>query len=86
VPKAILETFEILKIWLPVSVQLVAFTVWRRGKEFWQHEIVKFGFTADLTGTGNRSEAGPVLSLFPTLIVHSELKSVHPGFPVAFIF
>jgi len=22
----------------------------------------------------------------PALIVHSELKSVHPGFPVAFIF
>ena len=31
--------------------------------------------------------AGPILSvLFPALIVHSELKSVHPGFPVAFIF
>ena len=30
--------------------------------------------------------AGPILSLFFALIVHSELKSVHPGFPVAFIF
>ena len=30
--------------------------------------------------------SGPILSVFPTLIVHSELKSVHPGFPVAFIF
>jgi len=30
--------------------------------------------------------AGPILSVFPALIVHSELKSVHPGFPVAFIF
>ena len=29
---------------------------------------------------------GPILSVFPALIVHSELKSVHPGFPVAFIF
>ena len=29
--------------------------------------------------------AGPILSVFPALIVHSELKSVHPGFPVAFI-
>ena len=29
---------------------------------------------------------GPILSMFPALIVHSELKSVHPGFPVAFIF
>jgi len=37
----------------------------------------------------NRSRdavAGPILSVFPALIVHSELKSVHPGFPVAFIF
>jgi len=31
-------------------------------------------------------EAGPILSVFFALIVHSELKSVHPGFPVAFIF
>ena len=29
---------------------------------------------------------GPILSVFPALIVHSELKSVHPRFPVAFIF
>ena len=28
---------------------------------------------------------GPILSVFPALIVLSELKSVHPGFPVAFI-
>ena len=28
----------------------------------------------------------PILSVFFALIVHSELKSVHPGFPVAFIF
>jgi len=28
----------------------------------------------------------PILSVLPALIVHSELKSVHPGFPVAFIF
>jgi len=31
-------------------------------------------------------ETVPILSVFPALIVHSELKSVHPGFPVAFIF
>ena len=31
-------------------------------------------------------KAGPILSVFPALIVHSELKSVHPRFPVAFIF
>ena len=30
--------------------------------------------------------SGPILSVFFALIVHSELKSVHPGFPVAFIF
>ena len=29
---------------------------------------------------------GPILSVFPALIVYSELKSVHPGFPVAFTF
>jgi len=28
----------------------------------------------------------PILSVFFALIVHSELKRVHPGFPVAFIF
>ena len=27
----------------------------------------------------------PILSVFPALTVHSELKSVHPGFPVAFL-
>jgi len=32
------------------------------------------------------ARTGPILSVFPALIVHSELKSVHPGFPVAFIF
>ena len=30
--------------------------------------------------------AGPIPSVFSALIVHSELKSVHPGFRVAFIF
>ena len=36
--------------------------------------------------TEPRLSPGPILSVFPALIVHSELKSVHPGFPVAFIF
>jgi len=27
-----------------------------RLEKFWQHQSVKFDFTADLTGTGNRSE------------------------------
>ena len=30
--------------------------------------------------------AVPILSMFPALIVHSDLKSVHPGFPVALFF
>jgi len=29
----------------------------------------------------SRSVPAPILSVFPALIVHSELKSVHPGFP-----
>ena len=37
----------------------------------------------DITENTN---AVPILSVFPALIVHSELKSVHPGFPVGFIF
>ena len=37
--------------------------------------------------TDGHGIAGPILSVFPALIVHSELKkNVHPGFPVAFIF
>jgi len=32
------------------------------------------------------ADSGPILSVFFVLIVHSELKCVHPGFPVAFIF
>jgi len=35
--------------------------------------------------TERQVQAGPILSVFPALIVHSELESVHPGFPVAFI-
>jgi len=34
----------------------------------------------------SKHTSGPILSVFFALIVHSELKSVHPGFPVAFIF
>ena len=33
---------------------LNAFRTWL--VKFWQHQAVKFDFTADLTGTGNRSE------------------------------
>ena len=36
--------------------------------------------------TAHYKQSGPILSVFFALIVHSELKSVHPGFPVAFIF
>jgi len=31
-----------------------AFKAWV--DQFWQHQAVKFDFTANLTGTGNRSE------------------------------
>ena len=41
---------------------------------------------SDAGARKNRFVPGPILSVFPALIVHSELKSVHPGFPVAFIF
>ena len=41
---------------------------------------------AALDGIDDGRLAGPILSVFPALTVHSELKSVHPGFPVAFIF
>ena len=30
--------------------------------KFWQHQSVKFDFTADLTGTGNQSEESDVVS------------------------
>jgi len=39
-----------------------------------------------LKSSSGLEPAGPILSVFPALIVHSELKSVHPGFSVAFIF
>jgi len=47
-------------------------------------------FVRDNTGRPVPEEtlthSGPILSMFFALIVHSELKSVHSGFPVAFIF
>jgi len=51
---------RIVNIWnnLPNSVvdacTVSAFKA--RLDKFWQHQLVKFDFTADLTGTGNRSE------------------------------
>ena len=42
--------------------------------------------TQPTTGRKIWTQPGPILSVFFALIVHSELKSVHPGFPVAFIF
>jgi len=53
-------TARIVNIWnsLPNSVvdacTINAFKAYL--DKFWQHQIVKFDFTADLTGTGNRSE------------------------------
>jgi len=51
---------RIVNIWnsLPSSV-VDACTVnasKARLDKFWQHQLLKFDFTADLTGTGNRSE------------------------------
>ena len=51
---------RIANIWnrLPNSV-VDAYTVnafKARLDKFWQHQLVKFDFTADLTGTGNRSK------------------------------
>jgi len=34
-----------------------------------------------LSQVGVLSKPAPILSVFPALIVHSELKSVYPGFP-----
>ena len=57
---AVLKSPRIVNIWnsLPNSVvdtcTVNAFKV--RLDKFWQHQLVKFDFTADLTGTGNRSE------------------------------
>jgi len=51
---------RIVNIWnsLPNSVvdacTVNAFKAWL--DKFWQHQAVKFHFTADLTGTGNQSE------------------------------
>ena len=45
-----------------------------------------FHSEAQLYFSHHRLRTVPILSVFPALIVHSELKSVHPGFPVAFIF
>ena len=50
------------------------------------HQTVYILFLADDRCLHDCRWAGPILSVFPALIVHSELKSVHPGFPVAFIF
>jgi len=47
--------------------------------------IKKIKIAVDNANAGGKSPV-PILSVFPALIVHSELKSVHPGFPVAFIF
>jgi len=48
--------------------------------------ILKFSVVVYVAAGLVNKDAGPILSVFLALIVHSELKSVHPGFPVAFIF
>jgi len=51
-----------------------------------QDDVDRWDGDLKLTVDWSVSYPGPILSVFPALIVHSELKSVHPGFPVAFIF
>ena len=63
-----------------------------------EHELTRKNTTITKIGLLNKVDkifireeklifmTGPILSVFPALIVHSELESVHPGFPVAFIF
>jgi len=51
---------RIVNVWYSLSNSVVdsctvnAFKA--RLDKFWQHQLVNFDFTADLTGTGNRSE------------------------------
>ena len=39
--------------------------------KFWQHQLVKFDFTADLAGTGNRS-AEVILFVYDILMMQTE--------------
>ena len=41
---------------LPMVVDVAVNAFKARLDKFWKHQSVKFDFTADLTGTGNRSE------------------------------
>ena len=67
-PLQFLGFSRIVNIWnsLPNSVvdacTVNAFKA--RLDKFWKHQSVKFDFTADLTGTGNRSEEGRKVILF----------------------
>ena len=50
---------RIVNIWnnLPNSVNASTVNAFKaRLDKFWSHQAVKYDFTADLTGTGNRSE------------------------------
>ena len=59
---AMMMVLLVVNIWnsLPntVVVNTCTFKAWL--DKFWSHQVVKFDFTADLTGTGNRS--GVVIS------------------------
>jgi len=58
--KSIVFSVRLVNIWNSLPNSLVdACTVnafKARLDKFWQHQAVKFDFTADMTGTGNRSE------------------------------
>jgi len=53
-------TYEsIVSIWnslLNSVVDACTVNAFKARDKFWHHQLVKFDFTADLTGTGNRSE------------------------------
>ena len=51
-----------------------------------RHRPTKRRWITAIIACSQGISAGPILSVFFAPIVYSELKSVHPGFPVAFIF
>jgi len=52
-------------------------------ESLWNVDLKKWLHCVEI---GRLSDAMPILIVFPALIVHSELKSVHPGFPVALFY
>jgi len=69
----------------PVGAYRIA-TIPTTSTDFQGHSSVALQLPVFFSDIFLNLTAVPILSVFPALIVHSELKSVHPGFPVAFIF